>query len=291
MDRRRLETVGVVVVLVIGGAFTAFLFVEFARLPLKAGSTLHYTISGSVNNTTLNATLEGTMDFRFDEFSRNGYSWDGMGNGYYHGVQIMSINPFYSQGSAPEGMIAEYHRIGTPLGPKAVATWLMPYDDHLVITEVGMESNILYQMVVSYPDFHYSVSLAAANNTNLKIFDEPFKLPKILSPNHPKEEPGVWRSECGDGGDYEGYSFAFGSVEIRHGENLKYSITGNRTSALFFSADDLHIVERTGLFYYNATISRTSGNPGNFDSPVQPGTYWYVIAMRSSGTAEEYWGS
>ncbi len=291
MDRQKLEALSIVAILIIGGVLVAFMLSDFARLPLKNGSELHYSISGSVNNATMNVHLEGTMDFRFDEFSRSGYSYDGIGNGFYRGVQIIRIDPFYSYGSVPQGMIVDYHRIDTPWGSKAVASYLMPYDDQLVLTEIGMESSILYHLVVFCPDYHYSVSLIEANNTNLQIFDEPIKLSKVVTLSHPKQSPSVWRCEGGDdGGDYQGYAYALGSVEIREGENLKYCVTGSRTTALFFNEDDIRGLEETGLFHFNSTISRMSGDSGSFDSPVQPGTYWYIIAMRASGTAEQYWG-
>jgi hypothetical protein len=291
MDYQKLKAVGVVATLVLGGVLIAFLLVEFPRLPLKEGSTLHYTISGSVDNATMNAQLDGTMDFRFGEFSRYGYSYEGSGEGYYHGVQMMSIVPIYTNGLLPQGMIVDYREVDTSLGSKAVASYLMPYDDHLVLAEVGVESSILYHMVVSCPDYHYSVSLIEANNTSLQIFDEPLKLKKVVTLNHPKPEPNVWQCSGGDdGGDYEGYAFAFGSVEIRDGQNLKYCLRGNRTAALFFSEDDIRTLEVTGLFFFNTTISRMSGDPGCYDSPVPPGIYWYIISMRASGWAEEYWG-
>jgi len=252
-------------------------------LPLNSGSELDYSISGSVNNTTSNAPIQGYLNVSFDQFSKSGDSFMSVESCYAGGMgDIAHPSPVYNN-EKPAGMLISYDRITTPLGEKSVETWFEPFNDHVMITQIGMESSILYQVIVSSPDYHYSISLIYANNTNLEVYDNPLDLPQVSSLAHPSIEPTSY--QCDNGST----CCNFGLVNIRAGENLKYTLTGNSTSALFFTTEDLRMIEETGMFTYNSSISRAAGDPGSFDFQVLPGTYFYVITVGSLGSASQYW--
>jgi len=287
LSKRIKLLVVLVIVILVGVSFFGFILPELRPLPLASGSTLTYTLSGSVNNTTLNAPISGMYNFSISEFTKESYSYLGSGEFYSQALTLESPLPFYWK-TTPRGMLVYYERISTPIGLKSVATYFEPSDDQLIMVQMGVESSVLYRLVVSSPDYHYEFALQSENQTNLAGYDNSAQLSEVRSMAHPIDQPQVFITDYGN--DTGGRSFTYGSLEIREGERVKYDLSGNYSSALFFDKEDLKIIEGSGSFHYNESLSRQIGDPGLTDSMPDPGTYWFIIVMHATGSATTYWG-
>ena len=263
---------------------------DLRPLPLMATSELDYTLSGSINNTTANLPINGRYNVSLSEFSKEGYSF--MAFGTYQGypdIDISNPPPFFWK-QEPPGTLIGYGRIQTPIGEKSVSIWLKIDPGQLIFYDVGIESSIVYRMVVSSPQHHYCYALSFVNNSNLGGYDNLVHPTKVHAISRPSEVPQVFWCGSENGSEmYGGYSSGFGSLEIASGERLSYEIRGNMSSAFIFDSETLSEMHTTGAFLFNSTLSRTAGNPGMVDAAVQPGTYWFLFEFRSNGRVAYYW--
>ena len=276
--------------LLVALSLIAIFGLDLRPLPLMATSELDYAISGSINNTTANLPINGRYNVSISEFTKDGYSYMAFGS-YpgYSDIEISDLTPFFWK-QEPPGILIGHDRILTPCGEKSVSIWLKIDPGQLIFYDVGIESSVVYRMVVSSPQYHYSYALSFVNNTNLGGYDNLVRSTEVHAISRPSEVPQVFWCGSENGSEmHGGYSSGFGSLEIASGERLRYEIRGNMSSAFIFDSETLSEMHTTGAFLFNSTLSRTAGNPGMVDAAVQPGTYWFLFEFRSNGRVAYYW--
>jgi hypothetical protein len=282
----------VLVALVLALSLLAFFGPDLRPLPLSSGSQLDYSMTGSFNNTSVNKPMTGALNVSIDLFTKKDYSFGAIGT-YSYGVNrtldIDSPPPFFWKVDPP-GDLVGYDRIHTIFGDKKVAIWMSFDWGRFVFYDVGVESSVVYRMVVSDPEYHYCYVLERANNTNLDGYDEKGGSSEFHSLNHPSEEPSGFTVGSENGSEmYLGYSYCLGSLEIANGDRIRYEILGNMSSAFIFDLDSIKMMHETGTYRYNSTLSRETGNPGETNVQVGPGTYWFLFEFRSNGRVTFYW--
>jgi hypothetical protein len=258
-------------------------------LPLNSGSQLDYSITGSFKNSTVSQDIDGYMNVTINEFSRTGYGWGSHSSVSGWGGNIESPPPFFWAASPP-GILIGYDLVQTPFGEKNVGTWFDCDIGHFMLYDIGIESSVVYRMVVSSPEYHYCWTLIAANNTNLVGFDNHPRSLELHGLNHPTEEPSGFTAGSENGSEmYGGYSVVFGSLEVRDGERIRYRISGNLSDALIFDIGTIGRMHDTGLFQYNESLSRKAGDPGETDLAADPGFYFFLFQFRCNGRVTFYW--
>jgi hypothetical protein len=263
---------------------------DLLTLPLTDNSQLDYSMSGSLNNTTVSQSINGYANVTLSEFSKDGYSWGSHSSwSGFPGVEIENPQPFFWK-TPPPGNLIGYDHVRTPFGEKSVGVWFDCDWGKFVFYDVGIESSVVYRMVVSSPEYHYCWTLKAANNTNLVGFDNHPRSLELHGLNHPSEEPSGFTAGSENGSEmYGGYSIVFGSLEVRAGERIRYKISGNLSDALIFDIGSIGRMHNTGAFQYNESLSREAGDPGETNLAADPGFYWFLFEFRSNGRVTFYW--
>lgn len=247
-------------------------------------------MSGSLNNTTVNQSINGYANVTLYEFTKDGYSCGSHSScSGFPGLDIEIPEPFFWM-TPPPGNLIGYDHVQTPFGEKSVGVWFDCDWGQFVFYDVGIESSVVYRMIVSSPEYYYCWTLVAGNNTNLVGFDNHQRSMELHGLNHPSEEPSIFWVGSENGSEmYGGYSLAFGSFEIEKGERIRYEILGNLSGALIFDIGTIDRMHETGEFQCNESLSREVGDPGETNIAADPGLYWFLFEFRSNGRVTYYW--
>jgi hypothetical protein len=242
---------------------------------LNPGTKLNYSVSGATNNTT----IAGWSNFTIETW---GLSW--------YSQHTFLINDDWSDwlDYLPQvhendyiGALAKSELIETPFGMKCVRTYIdyfrsSNFSDYssgglLIITCIGWDTSIVYQVTAARPGLHYTIKLAETSMEDLSQLDATPHLGITTGGAKVRSEP----SRYGLGSGYAGGMYGVNSLEVLEGQRLRYNMSGEPIRMYFMSLNDLAHIEDGGDFSYIVWLS-LDNRTGEVDASVAPGTYWFI---------------
>ena len=121
----------------------------------------------------------------------------------------------------------EYHyyfigneKISTPFGEKAVRTIIGPCGNSTVIINAGLQSSLIYRIIVVNPSYHYTIFMNETNSPGILDCDERYW------ENHAEALNVVKADATGYGVGSEEWMSVWGLVEVGTNQSLTYRIEG-----------------------------------------------------------------
>jgi hypothetical protein len=182
-------------------------------------------------------------------------------------------------------------KISTLFGEKAVRTMIGPCGNSTVIINAGLQSSLVYRMIVVNPAYHYTIFMNQTDIPGILESDERYWEKDAETLNFVRADaagngvaPGEWMS-------------TWGLLEVGANQSLRYLIEGMNGTMYIFSLSDVHEIEVSGMFHYNSTLSMVRAN-GTVDVPVMKGIYYFFffvdgakdIMGEEHGWLHMYWG-
>ena len=183
-------------------------------------------------------------------------------------------------------------RISTPFGEKAVRTIIGPCGNSTVIINAGLESSLVYRIILVNQAYHYSIFMNETNSPGIWDCDERFWQ------NHAEALNVVKADAIGYGVAPGEVMLTWGLVEVGTNQSLKYRIEGMNGTMYMLSMSDVYEIEDSDMFHYNSSLSMIRAN-GTKDIPAMEGLYYFFfftdkleqIEYEEHGWLYTYWGS
>jgi hypothetical protein len=189
-------------------------------------------------------------------------------------------------------------KIQTAIGDKFVRTYIdyrvlhewnySQWQNVIVLTSVGAESGLVYQMLVCCPEYLYEINMSNSSSAGLVGLDqngstmESVGSARVLNENPSSIIYGI-----------ESSGTSLGSLEVMDGERLRYEVTGSNVTFYLFSMSNIDSMLGGGQFEFDQLHSMQRGLHGVFDHEIQAGTYWYVFQVDPAPKDQVvvwYWG-
>ena len=249
------------------------------RLVVRMGDEFDYSVSGNINGTL----VEGAMNLS----ELGGLSILGATSGVP--TFVRSTSPLWNEESYSAWVCD--HSISTIWGNKTVSVYLNYYQDTngnqcMVLTDVGIDSRLIYRSDYFTPEMMVICSLSGTNNTDIPTADVRSNEAASIGIGSPSEVPTSYGITNGSG-----FS-TYGSLRIDPGQHLKYDLTGTGGWVLIFSTKDLVDMDNDHLMHYRQNASLIKNQPGQIDIEMEGGTYWFYAAVENSPedvTLTYYW--
>jgi len=242
-------------------------------LYLKQGDYLHYEISGN----------EGVESLKGNMTVLEKGSLISM-----YGTQLPFSEEEMFQLYDHIGTWVGTHRINTTWGEKTTNLYLKAVDpDAIVITDVGIDSAIIYRTSCLTRNGTLQSVLTTSNNTDIVNADTRIDNERATGMERVLDHEGtnytVWSNE----GHY-----AYGSVEVKVGQALRYNMSITGGFLYVFNFQDLVDISNDGQAHYRHDVSMGWNETGPVSAMVPAGTYWYCMVVPSSysgGSFIPYW--
>jgi hypothetical protein len=188
--------------------------------------------------------------------------------------------------------------MNTTWGAKTVSTYFDHHEgqdspgvyrwESFTLTDVGIDSSIIYRTTYFTPDLIVTSVLNWTNNTKIPTADVRSDESSAAGLFQVAPVPSSMNIINGTGSGV----WEIGSVRIADGQHLKYNLTALGGYLLVFSQKDLIDTENTGLVHFRSNASLVRNQTGEVDQALPAGTYWYCLLVRSSpegGYVYRYW--
>jgi hypothetical protein len=254
-------------------------FEEPGIVNLNPGTKLNYSITGATNNTTISGWRNYTIEtWGLSSYSQRTYLIDDDWTEWLDYLPQVHENHYV-------GLLAKSELIETPFGMKYVRTHIdyfrsSSFSDYnrsglLIITCVGWDTSIVYQVTAARPGLHYTIKLAGTSMEDISLLDTTPHLGITTGCAKVQSEP----SRYGLGSGYGGGMYGVNSLEVLEGQRIRYNISGEPIRMYFMSLNDLAHIEDGGDFSYIEWLSLDNCT-GEVDAAVAPGTYWFIEDFR-----------
>jgi hypothetical protein len=268
-----LVTISLAAIMIISGLMLTGRSVN-DQLEFKSGDYFYYEITGKQNSTTVegNETIDLAEGFTIS--SRMGYALPQMESGKFNK---------YSQ----IGVWVGDHRIDTKWGEKTAQMFLKIADmKTIVITDVGIDSSIIYRTTYLTSDSAVRSVLMASNNSDIPNADTRISGDVAIGLGKVQNYSGTLRMFLPTEGVY-----MYGSVAVLEGQGLTYNMTDSGAYLYFFSVQDLNDISNDGQLHFQKSVSLELNQTGMVSSKVPAGTYWFclIIESASGGSFWPYW--
>jgi hypothetical protein len=267
-----LITISIAAIMVLSG-----LILNGARVQdqviFNSGDYFHYEISGKTNSTPIEGNE--TINVRDGGYSSSSY-------GDMLPRSEMGQYRWYDQ----IGDWVGNHRISTKWGEKTAKLYLkIDSTKTIVLTDVGIDSSIIYRTTCLKVNGTLKSTLTASNNTNINDSDARINddsasgLGKIDDsvPTFYTFDPGGGFSMCG-------------SVRVSEGQSVGYNLTDSGAFLYFFSQGDLYATSNGNDTIKEQGLSMELNDTGKVEKQVPAGTYWYCLVIENS-TGGGFWPS
>lgn len=264
-----LVTVSIASIIIISGFMLLGTTKDEARLVVRMGDEFDYSVSGNNNGTI----VEGTMNLS----ELGGFSILGATSGVTAFARTTGL--IWNEDSFSEWVCD--HSITTIWGNKTVSMYLHHYQEDngnqcMVLTDVGIDSQLIYRSDYFTPEILVTCSLSGTNNTDVPTADERPSEAASTGVGSPSEIPTRYQITNGSG-----FS-TYGSLEISSGQQLNYNLTGAGGYVMIFSTKDLVDMDNDGVMHYCQKSSLIGDHPGQIDIALDEGTYWFYAAVENS---------
>jgi hypothetical protein len=269
-----LATISIVVIVILSG-FVLVGTGNNLRFQIGPDDYFHYDLSGQVNSTPVEGNM--TVDLGAEQPTTI----------HYFGYMLPEAERGIYLLNDQVGSWVGDHRILTAWGEKTVKMYLkLDLPNLIVLTDVGIDSSIIYRTMIVSSNASVKSVLTASNNTNIQTSDTRISSDSAI---------GEW-TVLGRGGTLHYFNpgeaaLIAGSIKISEGQNLTYQQGIPETSLYFFTVQDLIASSNDGLIHYEPNISLRYNQTGMVSAKVLAGTYWYCLIRESGpeGIFQPYW--
>jgi hypothetical protein len=241
---------------------------------LRTGDHYFYDISGEQNSIAVSGNETIDLGESITTSSRMGI-----------GLPSMMIGQLTKYGQIGDWVCD--HRIATTWGEKTVQMYLRVYNmTTIVLTDVGIDSSIIYRTSYLTPIGIIKSILTSSNNSDLPKADTRVSNDHHTGLSKVIDHLGTARLFLPTEG-----SWMYGSIEVSEGQSLSYNLTDSGGRLYFFTVQNLIDTSNDDRMHYQKDASLELGQPGMIGSQVPAGTYWFVltIASASGGGFYPYW--
>lgn len=235
-------------------------------ITLREGDFFEYEISGIWNDTI----IQGNMNITVTKATDTGFGTLTTTSFTHHFDRYKPDMEIIWDDSLLAYQWVGNERILTPFGDKWVRTSMAWDSGVMVLTQAGCDSSLVYRLIITCPDYFYSIELNATNNIGVQNSDTIMRHANIKGLNTISETPINHLHGEGSGGGM------YGSIQVSDNERLRYNLTGEEANVYFFSPDDFEVMTSNLEFSYNTSLSLVDGQ-GEVNTSLVPGTYWFVF--------------
>jgi hypothetical protein len=251
------------------------------QIHVGVGDALHYDISGYANGTA----LHGTVDFTITSSTDSVLDYSMTVSTNFGWPNYLDFRPGLSDGSFGSLLIAN-EEISTSFGTKCVKLMGRYDTSTLILTDVGLDSFLVYRLTAIRPGFSCAIQLTETNITGISQSDTRMQSILVEGRSTVSENP---QSEGFPGGG--GGIWMYGSIEVQEGQRIRYNMSGQPAKIYVFTLSDFYDMENDGEFSCNATLSLVNVT-GEVDVLTDKGTYWFVFDYmfgETEATFTYYW--